>query len=80
MNEQAEHFRRITMKVLTMQLNSITIMDLVAFGGSAAGIILAVRAYAASEISFCRMSVNDSSFRRNFFFRCVCWAPFSILR
>lgn len=52
MNEQAEHFRRITMKVLTMQLNSITIMDLVAFGGSAAGIILAVRAYAASEIGF----------------------------
>lgn len=52
MNEQAEHFRRITMKVLTMQLNSITIMDLVAFGGSAAGIILAVRAYGASEIGF----------------------------
>ena len=52
MNEQAEHFRRITMKVLTMQLNSITIMDLVAFGGSAAGIILAIRAYAASEIGF----------------------------
>ena len=52
MNEQAEHFRRITMKVLTMQLNSITIMDLAAFGGSAAGIILAVRAYAASEIGF----------------------------
>ena len=52
MNEQAEHFRRITMKVLTMQLNSITIMDLVAFGGSAAGIILAVRAYTASEIGF----------------------------
>ena len=52
MNEQAEYFRRITMKVLTMQLNSITIMDLVAFGGSAAGIILAVRAYAASEIGF----------------------------
>lgn len=52
MNEQAEHFRRITMKVLTMQLNSITIMDLAAFGGSAAGIILAIRAYAASEIGF----------------------------
>lgn len=52
MNEQAEYFRRITMKVLTMQLNSITIMDLVAFGGSAAGIILAVRAYAVSEIGF----------------------------
>lgn len=42
MNEQSEKFRRITMKVLTMQLNSITIMDLVAYGGAAAGIIMAV--------------------------------------
>ena len=49
MNEQAEHFRRITMKVLTMQLNSITIMDLVRAISESAGIILAVRAYAASE-------------------------------
>lgn len=52
MNEQAENFRRITMKVLTMQLNSITIMDLVAFGGSAVGIILAVRAFAAGTVGF----------------------------
>ena len=42
MNEQSEHFRRITMKVLTMQLNSITIMDLIAYGGAALGVILAV--------------------------------------
>ena len=42
MNEEAENFRRITMKVLTMQLNSITIMDLVAYGGAALGIITAV--------------------------------------
>ena len=42
MNEEAERFRKITMKVLTMQLNSITIMDLVAYGGAAAGIIMAV--------------------------------------
>ena len=35
MNEEAESFRKITMKVLSMQLNSITIMDLVAFGGAA---------------------------------------------
>ncbi len=42
MNEEAENFRRITMKVLTMQLNSITIMDLVAYGGAALGVILAV--------------------------------------
>lgn len=42
MNEEAEKFRKITMKVLTMQLNSITIMDLVAYGGAALGVILAV--------------------------------------
>ena len=41
MNEQAEQFRHITMKVLTMQLNSITIMDLIAYGGAALGVILA---------------------------------------
>ncbi len=43
MNEKAEEFRDITMKVLTMQLNSIIIMDIVAYGGAALGILLAVR-------------------------------------
>lgn len=42
MNEESEKFRKITMKVLTMQLNSITIMDLVTYGGTALGMILAV--------------------------------------
>ena len=42
MNMEAENFRKITMKVLSMQLNSITIMDLVAFGGSALGTIVAL--------------------------------------
>ena len=42
MNEESENFRKITMKVLTMQLNSITIMDLVAYGGAALGVIMAV--------------------------------------
>ena len=42
MNEEAEKFRKITMKVLSMQLNSITIMDLVAYGGAALGVIMAV--------------------------------------
>lgn len=41
MTEQSERFRKITMKVLTMQLNSITIMDLIAYGGAALGVILA---------------------------------------
>lgn len=40
MNEEAEKFRKITMRVLIMQLNSISIMDLVAYGGAVAGIIL----------------------------------------
>ena len=39
MKEEAEQFRKITMRVLIMQLNSISIMDLVAYGGAAAGII-----------------------------------------
>ena len=42
MNENAEEFRKITMKVLVMQLASTTIMDLVAFGGAGAGIALAI--------------------------------------
>lgn len=50
MNEEAERFRRITMKVLTMQLNSITIMDLVAYGGAALGIIVAARQFATGQI------------------------------
>lgn len=50
MNEEAEKFRKITMKVLTMQLNSITIMDLVAYGGAALGIILTVRQFVAGNI------------------------------
>lgn len=50
MNEEAEEFRKITMKVLTMQLNSITIMDLVAYGGAALGIILTVRQFIAGNI------------------------------
>lgn len=51
MNREAEAFRKITMKVLTMQLNSITIMDLVAYGGAAAGMILALQAFQAGSLS-----------------------------
>lgn len=42
MNAEAEEFRQITMKVLIMQLASTTIMDLVAYGGAAVGIVVAV--------------------------------------
>lgn len=42
MNRSAEEFRKITMKVLVMQLASTTIMDMVAYGGAALGIAFAV--------------------------------------
>lgn len=51
MNEEAEHFRKITMKVLTMQLNSVTVMDIVAYGGAALGSIIALLNFAHGSIS-----------------------------
>ena len=51
MNAEAEKFRKITMKVLTMQLNSITIMDLIAYGGAALGVIMAVTQYMGNHVS-----------------------------
>ena len=51
MNKESERFRVVTMKVLTMQLNSIIIMDLLAYGGAAAGIVLATRSFAAGELN-----------------------------
>ncbi|MBQ7920594.1 MAG: ABC transporter ATP-binding protein/permease [Lachnospiraceae bacterium] len=51
MNEESEKFRKITMKVLTMQLNSITIMDLIAYGGAALGVILSVTQYRGGNVS-----------------------------
>ena len=50
MNVEAEKFRKITMKVLTMQLNSITIMDLIAYGGAALGVIMAATQLRAGKI------------------------------
>lgn len=52
-NAESERFRRITMKVLTMQLNSVTVMDIFAYGGAAAGIILAVLGFSKGEITLC---------------------------
>lgn len=51
MNKKAEEFRRITMKVLTMQLNSVTVMDIIAYGGAAIGVIISVSQVAAGSIS-----------------------------
>ncbi|WP_276631888.1 ABC transporter transmembrane domain-containing protein, partial [Terrisporobacter hibernicus] len=51
MNDNAEHFRKITMKVLSMQLNSIIVMDIIAFGGSAIGILIAIFEFEAGVLS-----------------------------
>ena len=50
MNRESEKFRRITMRVLTMQLNSITMMDLIAYGGAALGVILAVTQFQGGHV------------------------------
>ena len=51
MNEESEHFRFVTMKVLTMQLNSIIIMDFFAYGGAALGILMATRAFVKGNLA-----------------------------
>jgi ATP-binding cassette subfamily B protein len=51
MDAESERFRNITMKVLTMQLNSTSVMDIMAYGGAAVGIIIALSEYSKSHIS-----------------------------
>lgn len=51
MHDEAEKFRKITMKVLIMQLNSVSIMDMIAYGGAALGIILTVLEWQAAGIN-----------------------------
>lgn len=46
MNEQAEQFRVMTMNVLQIQLRSLAAMDIVAYGGAAAGVGVAIWQYA----------------------------------
>lgn len=51
MKEDAELFRKVTMKVLSMQLNSIIIMDIIAYGGAGLGIAAAINGFRNGEIS-----------------------------
>ncbi|MDE5898428.1 MAG: ATP-binding cassette domain-containing protein [Treponemataceae bacterium] len=51
MQEESERFRRVTMKVLSMQLNSIVIMDVVAYAGAGLGILAAVSAFRSGALS-----------------------------
>lgn len=51
MDEESQRFRQITMKVLTMQLNSTSVMDIIAYGGAAVGMIVVLSEYAAGKVS-----------------------------
>lgn len=51
MDEEAQRFRKITMKVLTMQLNSTSIMDIIAYGGAAVGMIVTIVQYFNGNVS-----------------------------
>lgn len=52
MNEEAEKFRKATMRLLTMQLNSVIVMDIFAFAGAAAGIVVMLNSYASGTVTF----------------------------
>ena len=51
MDAESQRFRRITMKVLTMQLNSTSVMDIIAYGGAAIGMGVAVSEFLKGNIS-----------------------------
>ncbi len=51
MDEESQCFRKITMKVLTMQLNSTSVMDIVAYGGAAVGMAVALSEYLKGNVS-----------------------------
>lgn len=51
MDSESEHFRNVTMKVLTMQLNSTSVMDIMVYGGAAAGIIVSLSEYSKNSIT-----------------------------
>src|SRR5699024_609839 len=79
MNENAEEFRKITMKVLVMQLASTTIMDLVAFGGAGAALRFRSSDLRTSGLHRLRHFFSFS-LQWNFFFRSARSAALSTLR
>ena len=51
MDEESQKFRQITMKVLTMQLNSTSVMDIIAYGGAAVGMIVTLSEFTKGNLS-----------------------------
>lgn len=79
MDEEAERFRVATMNVLKMQLNSIIVMDLVAYGGAATGVILAVTGLTGGSVSLGGALILIL-LSANFSFRCGCSVRFFMWR
>lgn len=52
MDRESQRFRQITMKVLMMQLNSTSVMDVIAYGGAAAGMIVAISEFGRGNVPF----------------------------
>lgn len=52
MDEEAEEFRRATMRVLIMQLNSTSVMDIMAYGGATFGMVSALTLYLRGRLDF----------------------------
>lgn len=52
MDEEAQNFRKITMKVLTMQLDSTSVMDIIACGGAAVGMTVAIMEFSKGNLEF----------------------------
>lgn len=50
MDKESQRFRQITMKVLTMQLNSTSVMDIIAYGGAAVGMIVALSQFRQGNV------------------------------
>ncbi|MGX4687155.1 ABC transporter ATP-binding protein/permease [Vagococcus sp. JNUCC 83] len=57
MDQRAETFRQATMNLLKMQLNSLIVMDIIAYGGAAIGIVLALSGYVNGMISLTQMLI-----------------------
>ncbi|HJC22689.1 MAG TPA: ABC transporter ATP-binding protein/permease [Candidatus Eisenbergiella merdavium] len=51
MDQESQKFRRVTMKVLTMQLNSTSVMDIIAYGGAAVGMIVTLSQFMEGKVS-----------------------------
>ena len=73
MDEESQRFRQITMKVLTMQLNSTSVMDIIAYGGAAVGMIVTLTQFMKGNLS-----VHGALMLILLAFRCVFLDPSSI--